>query len=95
MAHKDEPSLIEQIGLLIATLIVVYGAAAALLSLEKSHAPQAPTVIGDGLSSPPSGQPAALSFPLDYSASVRQCLPSGRQCTQERYYTASSKKGAQ
>lgn len=43
---------------------------------------------------PAEGRAAAIqmSHPLGYAATVRDCLPSGRQCTPTRYYFA---KGAQ
>jgi hypothetical protein len=86
MGAMIKTALIE-IARMAATLAAVYAFAVFFLSLE-SHAPQAPTVIGKSSPPPfPQSQPAALlSHPLDYSVSVRDCLPSGRGCTEYRYY---------
>lgn len=87
-----EPGFLQQALLFAALLVVAYGAAVLILSLEKIAAPQAPAVTGKGPSSP--SQPAALfSFPVDYSASVTQ-YGDGIKMPRTRFYIASSKKGA-
>lgn len=97
MRQQQEPTLAEQAVLLVAVLVVVYGFAALVLSLERPNAPQAPAVTGNGSQPHPSSpsQPAALlSHPIGYDATIRQCLPSGRKCTPTRYYVYESKRHA-
>lgn len=87
MGAKIKAVLVEIVRMAV-TLVAVYAFAVFFLSLE-SHAPQSPSVNGKGslLPQSPQSQTAALLFPIDYSASVRDCLPSGRACTEYRYYS--------
>lgn len=87
--------------LLSFALIAYVGAVGALANFlvpEISPAAPQPTVIGKGSTSSSSGPAvAALSFPLDYSASVKQCpqpRPFDGGCD-ERFYATKSSKEAQ
>jgi hypothetical protein len=98
MQKNEEPGLIEQTLLLVATCAAVYGFAVLMLSLEHKNAPQAPAATGKGSSpsSSSSGQPVALlSHPLHYSATVQDCTPSGRLCSRVRYYIPKEKSNAE
>jgi len=81
---EKAPGLLAQALMLAAAVAVGYGAAVLLLSLD--HAPQAPAVTGKDSTSSLSSQPAALSHPLDYVATIKDCLPSGRECSRDRFY---------
>lgn len=77
----------------VAMLALMFGGAVLVLSLEK-NAPQAPAVTGKG--SPPSSlsQPAALSFPIPYSATVTQS-GDGIKEPRTRFYVSRAVKEAE
>lgn len=77
-------------GMVLAFALIAYvGAVGALANfLVPELSPAAP----QALSSSPRPAVAAFSFPLDYAVSVRDCLPSGRECSQTRYYAAKETK---